>query len=132
MNYLTQGGVSNMERLNSMPEKEIMSIPGIRKASYRYIQEALEDFRAEFGNRTWVMPDFDEIETGYIIQELARYKLPHYYNLVLIFQGLAQDEYHHPQMEVMEQIYYKLHSIHRDEFAAIMAGKNVNIDDYGI
>lgn len=130
--YLIRGGAINMERLNSMTEKEIMAIPGIQKASYRYIQEALDDFRAEYGNLTWEMPDFDGAEIRYILNEMMFRKLTRYCDLVLDFLGMAQDEYQHPYMEVMEQIYYKLSSIDRDEFAAIMDAKGINLANYGL
>lgn len=114
-----------MERLNSMSKAEILAIHGISTKSYRYVQEGLDDFRAAVGDNTWSMPDFDDTEMGFIMDELHKRRPEDFYYLVSRFCDLAQDSYQHPQMEVMERIYYKLSSIHADEFQAIMTGKGV-------
>ena len=128
--FLYRGGVTNMERLATMTEAEILKIPGIRVKSYRFIREALEDFKADLGETSWEMPDFDDDEFDWITVEMRYRKPEDYLRLVYIFHDLALDENHHSQIELMEQIYYKLDSITRDEFAAIMAVKGVNIEDY--
>ena len=50
---ISHSGIYNMERLNSMTREEILAIPGIKKNDYHYVEEALEDFRKEFGNLKW-------------------------------------------------------------------------------
>ena len=119
-----------MERLNSMTEQEILAIPRVSHKSFRYIREALEDFRTAHGDDKWEMPDFDQRELDHIQHVLAHDKPTAYYYLVSRFHNLALDETNHPEMDVMERIYYKLSSIHVEEFATILAGKSINLADY--
>ena len=129
---ITECGIFNMERLNSMRKEEILAIPGIKEADYHYIEEALEDFRAKFGDLKWQMPDFEGIEFAYLVHVMIYQKPKHYFDLYQIFGELAQKRNQHPLIGVMAQIYYKLRSIERDEFAAIMAKKDVDVEDYNI
>jgi len=129
---ISHSGIYNMERLNSMTQEEILAIPGIKKNDYHYVEEALEDFRKEFGNLKWKMPEFTDIEHGYLLHVMVYRKPPHYYELLKIFSDLENEKNKHPLHSIMSQIYYKLRSIERDEFAAIMAAKDVRIEDYKI
>jgi len=127
---ITECGIYNMERLNSMRKEEILAIPGIKDTDYHFIEESLEDFRAEYGDLKWQMPVFDGIEFAYIVHVMIYHKPKHYFDLYQIFSELSQKRNQHPLIDAMSQIYYKLRTIERDEFAAIMATKDVNIEDY--
>ena len=128
--FLYRGGVTNMERLSTMTETELLKIRGISIKSCNFVQEALNDFRADYGETSWSMPDFDSQELNYILNELESRKADDFIRLRYTFHDLAQEENQHPQMELMERIFYKLDSVTRDEFAAIMAENDVNIEDY--
>jgi len=128
----SESGIFNMERINSMTREEILAIRGIKKTDYRYVEEAIEDFKNEFSDLKWQMPDFNEMEQGYLLHVMAYQKPPHYYELLRIFNDLKDERNKHPLRSIMAQIYFKLRTIERDEFAAIMAAKDVRIEDYKI